>query len=707
MLDWFGDETDSFSAAVDLQIAGALEPFTIQPPSVWCPDNIRLAPGRTSMPGKLKLFDYQKEVLDTFADPSVRRVVVPKGSRTGYNLLLACWQIYCAANSRDPIVSVHPIDKSSRTHEETIRSMILNSPKLLRLIPDIEDQRWEHKRFLTGAELFFKEATKAGNFAEYSARNAAADEVDRPAWADGGESVSEGEKLDLLEVRLASYVPFGLDKMVIGASPGSDATSRVWPRFMLTDQRKLFMPCPVCGEFHHLKWGGRETDYGVKWKDDPTKAVYVCEDCGGVWSEKDRKAALREAQWRPTAQGIPGWVGFHMTGLMSPFWSLGELAKEFDKSTKMAAQGRLGSLQAFINTKLGETWKDRDAKAPAAVHALQERVEHYPAEVPADCRFVLAYADTQNGKVGEKSYHEVGFYGVAPGEQFYHIGQFIVREHGLEDDRHWEQLEALLARPWKHASGRAMPALLACVDSGSGDSDYSHRVIRFCNDNERKHKRMWYATKGHSNVKGERKPTIWPHVSTNARRGGYLHLVDTYRAKDYMYERLKREPGTPGSVHFPSAHIEGALPVDSRFFKRLTKERPKIVPGQDATSWAKQPSDQEPWDCLVGCYIGLEALYTKPGGNKLRAGLQSDAAHAVPPVKDRPDTDAPSPEPAAEAPENLKRTIGLPPPGTPPWKMTPEERAAVAAAKEAEQKAAPVKGHRSPLRFVSSKFVSN
>jgi len=701
-INWFADEEEAFAVEAEKTVASALVPFTTLTPSEWCEANLYIPAGRSSIPGKLKLYPYQKKVLDAIADPKNKRIVIPKGSRTGYNLILACWQIYCACNSRDPIVSIHPTEKGSRTHEETIRGLILASEDVLRLIPDLEKQRWDHKRFLTGAELFFKEATKASNFAEYSACNAAADEVDRPQWADGGETVSEGEKLDLLETRLAAYVPFGLDKMVMGASPGNDSTSRIWPRYMLTDQQKLFMPCHVCGEYDYLKWGGRETDYGVKWDTDPKKAVYVCEHCGGVWSEKHRKAALRKAEWRPTAEGLPGWTGFHMPGFMSPFWSLADLAAAFDKGTKMAAMGRFGSLQAFINTKLGETWKERDAKAPAKIHELQERVEHYKSEVPAQVLFVLAFADTQEGKAGENGYHEVGFYGVGAGEQMWHIGQFIVREHGLDDDRHWAQLEALLSREWKHESGRSMGAAVACVDSGTGTSDHTHRVVRFCNDAERAGK-MWYATKGYSNQKGNKLPTIWPRETSTTKRGGYVCVVDTRPVKSLLLERLKRAPGEHGSIHFPSAHLEGALPVDARFFKRLTKERPKVIPGQDGVSWAGQPSDQEPWDCLVGCYVALESLYSKKGGAKLRLDLGAPPESVAVNKAEEPDNEAGAQTAPMVTPAPVN-TSDLPPPGAPPWKQTPAQRAAVEAAR-GKQAAAPA-SRRAPFQMVRSTFVS-
>jgi hypothetical protein len=171
-----------------------------------------------------------------------------------------------------------------------------------------------------------------------------------------------------------------------------------------------------------------------------------------------------------------------------------------------------------------------------------------------------------------------------------------------------------------------------------------------------------------------------------------------------MFERLKRPVGAPGSIRFPSAHLPDALPVDARFFKRLTKERPKVIPGQDGTSWADQPSDQEPWDCLVGCYVGLEALYSMKGGSKLRARLEAPPAPAAAPAEaDAPD----APVPVADTPPVVPAPIEAVPSVLPPWKQTPEQRAAAQAAKaqaQAQTKAPSQK--RQPFQMVRSSFVS-
>lgn len=243
------------------------------------------------------------------------------------------------------------------------------------------------------------------------------------------------------------------------------------------------------------------------------------------------------------------------------------------------------------------------------------------------------------------------------------------------------------------------------MDTGSGTEAHTSRVVRFCNDNERAG-RWWYPTKGYSNRDGKRLPNVWPRDKSSAKKGGFLYVVDTYTAKDLIFERLKRPVGEPGSIHFPSAHIEGSLPIDAKFFKRLTKERPKVVPGQDRTSWADQPSDQEPWDCLVGCYVALEALYTKKGGSKIRDTL---VAPYEPPAEPAPaaDADAGAGVPPAPPAEPVPGDVSdLPPPGTPPWKMTSAQKAAVAAQRAKEEAAKPQPPRRNPGLMVRSSFVS-
>jgi phage terminase large subunit GpA-like protein len=687
------DQVALLSEHLDSVMSEALKPLSRDPTSVWSESNLYLPAGVSSIPGPLRWFEYQRGIVDAIDEPGVHEIVIEKGSRTGYNQILAAWHLRWLATTRDPIVTIHQTEKAAREYEEKyIRPMIEASPELLAVLPNQEDQRWHSKTTLTGSTLTFKEAGKPSNFASYAARLISGDEVDRPQWADGGADISEGDKLDLMEVRLSSFK--GRELMINGSSPGLERTSRIHPRFLLTDQRRYFMPCPHCEETQYFEWGGRDYDYGVKWdKGNPAAAYYVCKHCGCVIDERGRREMMKRGEWIPTATGLPGKVGFHMSGLLSPFLSFGDLAGQFEKAARMAAIGRTGNLQTFVNTKLGEVWVEPEAGKPADAHELEERVELYEAEVPQECLFVVATADTQEGKADEPGYHEVAFYGVAPGEQFYLIAQFKLQEYGLDDKRHEVQLASLLSRKWRHASGRQMEAAIALVDCGG---NHTSQVVRFCNDAAAKGKR-WYPIKGYSNKPGERRGIIWPGSISQAKKGGYMYVVDVDSVKDEMYRRLKLEPGEHGSVHFPSSasSIEGALQIDGKFFKRLTKERPRVVPGTDGTSWANQPRDQEPWDLLVYSYVALEALYSMKGGSKIRDALGGSSVNTVQ-KKAKEEAVTAVEEATVEEQADLTKI--------PPWNLTPEQRKIAEEQRAAKEKK--IKRQTGGIGVVKSSFVS-
>ena len=615
-------------------IKTAMAPRPRQKPSEWAEANLHLPRTTTSKPGKLELFPFQRGILDALVEPDVDEIVIEKSSRTGYTQLMAIMELYCLEQTSSPVVSIHPKEASSRAFERKyIRPMVESSPLLRALIPDMETQPWKSKITSVGSTLDFKDAVLPDNFAEYSARYIFGDEVDRPQWAPGGEMTSEGDKLSLMMKRLES---FDDGVMINGSSPGTDKASRIHPRFLMTDQRRYFVPCPHCGEYQYLKWGGRGADYGVQWKDrPPEKAYYVCEHNGCIIEHSEKLGMVERGEWRPTAEGLPGKVGFHLPALLSPFKkaSWGALAVSFVKATREAAVGNTDSLQAFINTSLGEVWEEPDVGRHAEPHELEERREFYDAEVPAECLFVLGASDQQQGKEGEPGYSEVSFYGVAPGEQLWHIGHFVVRAGGLDDPAHWEKMAQLLSRKWKHASGREMEALAVSLDAGGSSKEVkaAQHVMDFCNRWQRKGKR-WWPIQGYSNRQGKRRPPMWPSSPSSSKYGGKLYTIDTYLAKDAMFDRLQREPGTTGSVHFPTSPVASGIdgiescPCDAVFFKRLTRERPKPLRGNPGvTTWAKQPKDQEPWDDLNYTYATLYGVYAMKGGSKIQEALQVSA----------------------------------------------------------------------------------
>jgi phage terminase large subunit GpA-like protein len=55
--------------------------------STWVEANIR-SPTTAAAPGPLRLYEYQRGILDAIGDPEIERVTVLKAARVGYTVLL-------------------------------------------------------------------------------------------------------------------------------------------------------------------------------------------------------------------------------------------------------------------------------------------------------------------------------------------------------------------------------------------------------------------------------------------------------------------------------------------------------------------------------------------------------------------------------------------------------------------------------------------
>ncbi|MDP1108797.1 phage terminase large subunit family protein, partial [Klebsiella pneumoniae] len=79
-----------------------------------------------------------------------------------------------------------------------------------------------------------------------------------------------------------------------GSTPTVKGESRIEKSYANSDQRKYFVPCPHCGEYQVLEWGGPDTPYGMKWDKDesgvgiPESVFYVCKATGCVIREVDK-----------------------------------------------------------------------------------------------------------------------------------------------------------------------------------------------------------------------------------------------------------------------------------------------------------------------------------------------------------------------------------------------------------------------------------
>ena len=62
--------------------------------STWMEEHIRLPAGDAAVPGKIRLYGYQRGIADAIGDPLIERVTVIKSARIGYTtVLVGAWPI--------------------------------------------------------------------------------------------------------------------------------------------------------------------------------------------------------------------------------------------------------------------------------------------------------------------------------------------------------------------------------------------------------------------------------------------------------------------------------------------------------------------------------------------------------------------------------------------------------------------------------------
>ena len=559
--------------------------------SEWA-DGFRLLSSKASAepgPWRTSRTPYLREPMDCLSTGStVQRVVMMFAAQTGKTEAGSNWLGYVIDHAPGPMLCVQPtVEMAKRLSKQRLESMISETPCLSQKIAPARSRDSGNTMFskeFPGGMMLLTGANSATGLRSAPCRYIFADEIDAfPADVDG-----EGDPVSLAEKRATT---FARRKILLTSTPTIKDHSRIEAEYLLSDQRRFYVPCPKCGGMQWLKWPQ------MRWTDnDPSTARYQCEHCGEQFEELHKPAMLRQGEWRATAPGDGRTAGFQLSGLYSPlgWFSWADMVEEF-----LRAKADAPALKTWLNTRAAETWEE-DYASKVSADGLRERCEHFPMGVLPEGSVALTFGiDVQDNRLAISGW---AWGRDEEGWLVYH--QEIFGDPSRADL--WKQVDEAVLREWEHASGAKLRPDVVCVDSGG---HFTAEVYQFARERARQ---GVIAIKGASQ---RNKPVIGKgsRVDINARgktlkRGAMVFSIGTDTAKSTLFARLKHNDPGEGYLHFP-------MEATDEYFQQLTAEKQVMKytrGGFPVREWVKKPNARnEALDTLVYAYAGLQYLYQR------------------------------------------------------------------------------------------------
>ncbi len=561
--------------------------------SDWAERNARLYSGAVFKP-----YPYQRAILDAMNDPKVDRISVMKSARVGYSQMLSAAIAYHIALRPSQIMVVQPTTEDAEDYSKDTLEPMNDWPILAGLLADIGAKKAANtikRKSFPGGSLKVAGANSPRAFRRIDLDLILFDEID-------GYPNSAGEDGDQIALGMKRTVQSLHPLAVMGSTPLVAGQSKIEAAFLAGTGERFHVPCPHCGTYQALRWGDG-TGAGLRWDDDdPDGAYYVC-NSGCIIDESSKTGMLSAGKW-VAERPFRGHRSFHIWSGYSllPGARWGKLAAEF-----LEAKGDPDRLRTFVNTTLGECWRDR-GEAPDWRRIYDRRELWEPGTVPAGGLFLTAGADVQRDRL------EVSIWAWGRGK-----ASWLVEHEVLMGDAAcetpWRLLTAMLNRSYRHENGAHLAVEMCAVDAGDGNS--------------MEHVKNWARTAGPKvmAVKGSSQslaPILGSPADTDVvwngkrlSRGVKLWPVGVSSAKSELYGWLRqimptKESGSPepvGYVHIP--HFVG-----EEYCKQLVSEHRVTEGGKGkpkTTSWKKLRERNEALDCRVyaraaACRHGIDRI---------------------------------------------------------------------------------------------------
>lgn len=578
--------------------------------------------GSNAEPGKYRLarMPWQAAMLDDCNDPSVRDcfwMMCSQYAGKTMALMLIC-EFAIHRLHRSLLVVRDTRDRAAEWMNEKFLPLVESTPCMEGLLADPRQRNARSKalsRKFPGGTMKIIGAKSRGAFRSTSCGIVLCDEID------AYEATKEGDPIALAD-RAAKSFP---DAIKLKASTTTLAGfSRIERGFLCGDQQYYFVPCPVCGQFQHLKTEqmkfsfteeesartGAPSDCTWAVGDLPIKdtrrAIYVCEHCHRGWTDSQRIEAIKSghpenpavvvdgkplrAEWRATApfNGVRSRALNGMYGLIGLGDAHASYLHRWAEEFLEAKRGGRETLMAWTNMFKNAPFEDEYEKLDW--QDIQKRAEDYGSDLPPQVCWINWGMDVHPDRI------EILFYGWGPQRECWCLAHHV--EYGDFDSpamqgRVWDYLAA---KRWKHPVLGDMTWSSGLVDSGHQTKVQA--VYSWC----AKHAsmRVW-SCKGFEDISG----TVYERKKER-RFGGMRFNLNTDYLKTLIFDRLRNtEPG-PNYIHFPKGkRFNASFYAQLCSEKRVTVKQPM---GGAVMRWQKLTSAtrNEVLDCTVYAFGNFE-----------------------------------------------------------------------------------------------------
>jgi phage terminase large subunit GpA-like protein len=504
---------------------------------------------------------YLKDIMDACTDPSVEEVVFAKATQLGWTEVLLNVVGYYICQDPSPIMLTQPnLDLAKMWSRERLDPMIRDTPALHGKIREGNRREKDQsilKKSFPGGLLAIQGATSASGLRARPIRIYCADERDaylasaRGAARGGKQATGEGDPFLLAKKRTTN---FWNRKILQGSTMTVKGLSPTEADYEDSTQGKFYVPCPHCGYAQLLLWRG------IKWESgQPETAGYLCgefsqdgeivQGCGTIIEEHHKTGMLTAGVWKH-AHPERHRKGFWLNALYSPWVKWSEHVREF-----LQAKGKPEAMVIFTNTVLAETYEDTGERVNESLLEARRGLGGYSDktppefEVPMRAAVLVAGVDVQGDRL------ECSVWAYGAGEESWLIDHIQLWGSPAETEV-WRQLDAVLARPFRHESKQVLTIRCMAIDIGGHHSDETYRYCK-----ARRRRSVW-PVKG---VGGEGLAAVRPPAA-KSRAKDKLWTVGSNAMKDTLFARLKIETDGPQYLHF-------AKHIPAEYFKQLTSER--------------------------------------------------------------------------------------------------------------------------------------